>query len=158
VTHELEWTRGDYTVSTDPRRLDRPLIRRFLREEAHWSRGVPADVVDRALRHSLVFGLFRGEEQVGFARAVTDRASFAYLADVFVLPEHRGRGLGTMLVDSVLAHPDLQGLRRFLLATADAHPLYARFGFAPLERTERFLTIERTPDELYGPTRALSDP
>lgn len=154
MSHDLEWTRGDYTISTDAGRLDRPLIRDFLREEAYWSRGVPAEVVDRALDHSLVFGLFRGGEQVGFARVVTDRASFAYLADVFVLPAHRRRGLGTMLVESVLAHPDLQGLRRFLLATADAHPLYERFGFVPLERTERFLAIERTPDELYGPMRA----
>jgi GNAT superfamily N-acetyltransferase len=154
VDHDLEWTRGAYTVSTDRERLDRPLIRRFLHEEAYWSRGVPAEVVDRALDHSLVFGLFTGADQVGFARVVTDRASFAYLADVFVLPEHRGQGLGTMLVESVLAHPDLQGLRRFLLATRNAHPLYRRFGFAPLERAERFLTIERTADELYGPARA----
>ena len=150
---QLEWTRGDYAISTDPDRLDRPMIQRFLREEAHWSRGVPPERVNRALDHSLVFGLFRGPEQVGFARVVSDRASFAYLADVFVLPAHRRQGLGTWLVERVLDHPDLQGLRRFLLATADAHPLYARFGFNPLERTERFLAIERTPDELYGTQR-----
>jgi GNAT superfamily N-acetyltransferase len=132
-----------YEISTDPARLDLDLIHRFLSREAYWSPGVPRDVVERALANSLCFGLFApGGAQAGFARAVTDRATFAYLADVFVLPEHRGRGLGVWLVETVLAHPDLQGLRRIELATVDAHGLYERFGFEPLRRVERFLARE----------------
>jgi GNAT superfamily N-acetyltransferase len=132
-----------YEISTDPARLDLDVIHRFLSEDAYWSPGVARDVVERALANSLCFGLFAPDGgQAGFARAVTDRATFAYLADVFVLPAHRGRGLGVWLVETMLAHPDLQGLRRIELATVDAHGLYERFGFRPLARVERFLARE----------------
>lgn len=128
-----------YEVSTDPARLDVDVIHGFLRE-AYWSPGVPREIVERSIAHSLAFGLYAaGGAQVGFARVVSDRATFAYLADVFVLESHRGRGLAVWLVECVLAHPDLQGLRRFHLGTADAHALYARFGFAPHPRPELFL-------------------
>jgi GNAT superfamily N-acetyltransferase len=133
--------RGEYEISTDPARLDRDLVHEFLTSEAYWARGVPRDVVERSIENSLCFGLYRGPEQVGFARVVTDRAAIAYLGDVFVLPAHRGRGLGTWLIETVMAHPDLQGLRRFLLGTADAHSLYERFGFHPLARPERMMEI-----------------
>jgi GNAT superfamily N-acetyltransferase len=126
--------RGDgYVISTDPGRLDLDVIHRFLREDAYWSRGVSREVVERSLENSICFGLYHGDEQVGFARVVTDRAAFAYLADVFVLPDHRGRGLGKRLIEAVLSHPDLQDLRRFFLGTADAHSLYERYGFGPVD-------------------------
>ena len=139
-----------YEISTDPARLDLDVIHRFLSEDAYWSPGVPRDVVERALANSLCFGLYAPDgAQAGFARAVTDRATFAYLADVFVLPAHRDRGLGVWLVETVLAHPDLQGLRRVELATVDAHGLYERFGFRPASYVERFMALERSPAELY---------
>ena len=123
-----EWTRGEYVISTDPRRLDVALVHESL-ARAYWSVGLPRDVFERALAHSLVFGLYGPAGQVGFARIVTDHATFAYLADVFVLEAFRGRGLGKWLVEVTVTLPELQGLRRWLLATADAHELYRRFGF-----------------------------
>ena len=145
----MERTRGDYTLSTDPARLDRGLIHRFLSEESYWAPGIPRQVVERALDNSLCFGVYRAGEQAAFARAVTDRATFGYLADVFVVEAHRGAGLGVWLVECVLEHPDLQGLRQFILGTADAHDLYARFGWRPLDRAERFRTIEHKPEDIY---------
>jgi GNAT superfamily N-acetyltransferase len=128
-----ESRRGGYTISTDRSRLDLDLVHRFLSEDAYWSPGVARDLVERSIENSLCFGLYDVEGQVGFARVVTDRAAFAYLADVFVLPDHRGRGLGKWLVETVLSHPDLQGVRRFFLGTADAHSLYERYGFRPVD-------------------------
>jgi len=125
----VEWTRGDYEISTDPDRLDVAAVHRFLSEDAYWSPGVPLEVVRRSLDGSIVFGVYRGGEQIGMARVVTDRATFAWVCDVFVLPGHRGDGLGKWLMECVKSHPDLQGLRRWLLATRDAHGLYAQFGF-----------------------------
>jgi GNAT superfamily N-acetyltransferase len=133
VTVVREWRRDGYTVSTDPARLDLPLVQRWLAGESYWARGVPLDVVRRAADASLNFGLYEGGEQIGYARVVTDQATFAWLADVFVLAPHRGRGLGVWLVECVLGCPELQGLRSWLLATADAHALYRRFGFAETE-------------------------
>jgi len=123
-----EWTRGEYVISTDPRRLDLATVHAFL-ARAYWSVGLPREVLERAVEHSLVFGLYCAAGQVGFARVVTDYATFAYLADVFVLEECRGRGLGKWLVEVAVTLPELQGLRRWLLATADAHDLYRQFGF-----------------------------
>jgi GNAT superfamily N-acetyltransferase len=144
-------TREDgYEVSDDPARLDLPRIAAFLRE-AYWSTGVPPEVVERSIEHSLPFGLYApGGAQAGFARVTSDRAVFAYLCDVFVLPEHRGRGLGVWLVECVLAHPELQGLRRWYLATADAHELYRRFGFREAAEPGRHMYLDRPPAELYG--------
>ena len=130
-----------YEISTDVTRLDRALIHRFLHDDSYWARGVPRDVVDRAIDNSLCFGLYHGPDQVGFARVVTDRAAIAYLADVFVLPAHRGRGLGKRLIEAVMSHPELQGLRRFFLGTADAHSLYERFGFRALAEPGRMMEI-----------------
>lgn len=120
---------GRYEVSTDRGRLDVGLIHRFLAEDSYWARGVSREVVERSLENSLCFGVYAGGSQVAFARAVTDRSTFAWLADVFVVEEHRGRGVGELLVRAVLSHPELQTLRRWLLATADAQGLYRRFGF-----------------------------
>jgi GNAT superfamily N-acetyltransferase len=145
----MERARDGYVISDDPARLDRDLIHRFLSEESYWSPGIPRQVVDRALDNSICFGVYAGSEQVAFARAVTDRATFAYLADVFVVESHRGRGLGQWLVETVLEHRDLQGLRQFILGTWDAHGLYEQFGWRPLERVERFMSIEHMPEDLY---------
>ena len=140
-----------HEISTDPARLDRELIARFLRDEAYWSPGIPADVVDRAIDNSIVFGAYAGDAQVGFARVVTDGATFAWLADVFVVEEQRGNGVGKRLVEAVDRHPELQGLRRFLLGTADAHGLYERFGFARLddEQAAFLMARDRDPRDLY---------
>jgi GNAT superfamily N-acetyltransferase len=138
---------GNFRISDDKRDLDVALIHRFLSSDAYWSAGVPLEVVRRAIEHSLCFGAFVGGAQIGFARVVTDRATFAYLADVFVLPEHRARGVAKTLMKAVLAHPELQGLRRFTLATRDAHSLYAQFGFTPPLRPQTLM--ERFDPDIY---------
>jgi len=137
--------RGEFHISTAPALLDVPLIHEFLCRRSYWAAGIPLEVVRRSLDNSLCFGLYAGGQQVGFARVVTDRATFAWLADVFVLEEYRGRGLSKWLVEVVLGYPELQGLRRFLLGTRDAHGLYRRYGFAPLADPGRFLEVFR-PD------------
>jgi len=139
----MEWTRGELTITTDPSRIDRAAAHAFL-TKSYWAAGIPREVVDRSIDHSIAFALLDGSEggrQVGFARAITDRATFAYLSDVYVLDEYRGRGLGLWLVETVLAHPDLQGLRRWTLATRDAHGLYERVGFTALDKPDRFMEI-----------------
>ena len=133
-----------YDISTDPGRLQLDAIHAYL-TRSYWSPGIPKELVARAIANSLCFGLYLGDVQIGLARVVTDKSSFAYLADVYVLEEHRGQGLSKRLVAAVLAHPDLQGLRRFLLATRDAHALYAGHGFRPLAAPDRFMEIHR-PD------------
>jgi GNAT superfamily N-acetyltransferase len=140
----VEWQRGGYTISTDRDRLDIELIHRFLSEDSYWAAGVTREVVERSIENSLCFGLHHGTEQVGFARVVTDRAAFAYLADVFVLTPHRGRGLGKWLIETVISHPDLQNLRRFFLGTADAHSLYERYGFRPVD-SSRMMELRHPP-------------
>ena len=133
-----------YDISTDPGRLQLDAIHAYL-TRSYWSPGIPKDIVARAIAHSMCFGLYQGESQVGFARVVTDKASFGYLADVYVLEEHRGQGLSKRLVGEILAHPELQGLRRFLLATADAHGLYAQFGFNALARPQNMMELRLAP-------------
>ncbi len=140
---------SEYEVSTDPDRLDLGVIHSLL-TNSYWSPGIPRDVVERSIAHSLSFGLYApGGEQAGFARVVTDCTTYAYLADVIVAKEHRGRGLGKFLVSRVLAHPQLQGLRRWALATADAHGLYRQFGFGPPARPEIHMFLDRRPEELW---------
>lgn len=134
------WRRDGFEISTDPSRVDRAAVHAFL-TESYWARGVPREVVDRSIGNSLPFGLYDGARQIGFARVITDRATYAYLADVYVLPEYRGRGLGKWLVQSVMAHPDLQGLRRWSLVTRDAHGLYREFGFKELKDPSRHMEI-----------------
>lgn len=135
----MEWHKGEYTISTDPARLDLGVVHRYISEESYWGRGRAVEVVRRAVENSLPFGIYRGDETVGFARVVTDYATFGWVADVFVLPEHRGLGLSKWLMEVILSHPELQGFRRWLLATKDAHGLYRRFGFQDLRRPERFM-------------------
>jgi GNAT superfamily N-acetyltransferase len=136
--HE-EWHKDEYTISTERGRVDLSVVHRFISEESYWGQGRPLEVVRRAVEHSLPFGIYRGKEQVGFARVVTDYATFAWLADVFVVREHRGRGLSKWLMKAILSHPELQGFRRWVLATKDAHDLYRQFGFIDLHRPERWM-------------------
>ena len=136
---------ADYEISTDAGRLDVEVIHTFLAEDSYWSRGIPRSIVERAIANSLCFGVYHRGGQVGFARIVTDRSTFALLADVFILDQHRGKGLSKWLMRCVVAHQDLQGLRRLLLLTSDAHGLYSQFGFEPLGSPSRFMEVLR-PD------------
>lgn len=133
-----EWQCGEYTISTDPARIDLALVHDFLRQ-SYWAEDIPLEIVERSLRHSLPFGIYHGAAQVGFARVISDRATFAYLADVFVLEPFRGQGLSKRLMEAILAHPELQHLRRWVLVTADAHGLYRQFGFDDLPEPGKFL-------------------
>lgn len=134
---------SEYTISSDKSRLDIPLIHRYLSQESYWAQNIPLDVVQRSIDNSLGFGLYQDGQQVGFARVITDQATFAYLADVFVLPEHRGRGLAKQLLNVILNWPTLQGLRRWMLATNDAHALYRQFGFAALDQPDLIMHRKR---------------
>jgi GNAT superfamily N-acetyltransferase len=133
----------DYEISTDPHRLNLDVVHGFLSEESYWSRGIPRATLERAIRNSLCFGVYHGAAQVGFARVVTDKTRFALLSDLFILGAHRGKGLSKCLMRYILGHEDLQGLRRFLLLTSDAHGLYRQFGFEPLGEPSRFMEILR---------------
>ena len=137
----------ELSVSTDFARLDLPLIHSFL-ADSYWAKGIPRETVERSIRGSLPFGAYQGARQVGFARVISDRATFAYLADVFVVPGSRGQGVSRALIDAIVAHPELQGLRRFLLATRDAHGLYAKYGFTALGAPDRFM--ERLDPQVYS--------
>ncbi|HWY74802.1 MAG TPA: GNAT family N-acetyltransferase [Verrucomicrobiae bacterium] len=129
-----------YEISNDRTRLDVALIHDFLRS-SYWAKDIPRTIVKKSIENSLCFGAFFEDRQVGFARVVTDYATFAYVGDVFVVPEHRGRGVSKLLMRAILTHPELQRLRRMLLATRDAHGLYAHFGFRPLVHPEYFMSI-----------------
>ncbi|MET1076720.1 MAG: GNAT family N-acetyltransferase [Pseudomonas sp.] len=136
-------------ISTDQRLLDIPLIHRFLSTQSSWAQGLPLATLERSLAHSRCFGGYLNGAQVAFARVISDYATFANLVDVFVLDEHRGQGYSKAMLAAVLAEPDLQGLRRFTLATADAHGLYAQFGFTAPSRPESLM--ERYFPDIYQP-------
>lgn len=128
-----------YLLSTDPELLDFQVIHTYLSKTAYWSQNIPMETVQRAARNSIVFGIYHSGAQVGYARIISDRATFAYLADVFILPEHRGKGLSKWLLQCIHDHPDLQGLRRWMLATADAHGLYEKFGWQVVKAPDRWM-------------------
>jgi GNAT superfamily N-acetyltransferase len=136
-----------FRIGTDPAELDLDLIHGFLSTHSTWARGIPRATVERAIRHSLCFGGYLGNAQIAFARVISDYATFANLVDVFVLPQYRGHGYSKRLMHAVLAHPDLQGLRRFTLATGDAHGLYAQYGFGTPTKPESLM--ERYFPEIY---------
>jgi len=139
----VDYTRDQFTISTDKSRLDLAAIHQFL-TNSYWATGIPMEIVQKAVEHSLCFGVYEGTAQVGFARVITDYTTFAYLADVFVLESHRGQGLSKWLVSCIISHPELQGLRRFMLATRDAHELYRNYaGFQNLSAPERWMEIAR---------------
>jgi GNAT superfamily N-acetyltransferase len=135
-----EYRRGDLLVSTDRARLDLDVIHGFL-ADSYWAKGIPREVVARSIKNSLCFGVYSQGKQVGFGRVISDYATYAYIGDVFVLESHRGHGLGKWLMECITKHPQLQGLRRWALATKDAHGLYAQFGFTPLKAPERHMEI-----------------
>jgi GNAT superfamily N-acetyltransferase len=144
----MEWTRSGFIVTSDPQRVNRKVVADFL-AGSYWAKGIPAETVSRSIDGSICFGLLEGEALVGFARVVSDRATIAYLGDVFVLPEFRGRGLGKWLVECVISHPELRGLRRWILVTRDAHGLYEQLGFQHLARPEGFMELHN-PDVYRG--------
>lgn len=138
----FEVEKPPYTISTDPCRLDLATVTEFL-AGSYWAEGIPSEIVARAIKGSLCFGLYEDSQQVGYARVITDRATYAYLCDVFVLESYRGQGLGRWMMEVVMSHPDLQGLRRFSLATRDAHGLYRKLGFKPLANPDSHMEILR---------------
>jgi GNAT superfamily N-acetyltransferase len=142
-----EWTRAEFVISTDRARLDIDVVHDYL-STSYWAKGMPRETLARAIENSLNFGIYDGTAQVGFARVITDLATYAYLSDVFVLEDYRGRGLSKWLMQCVLSHPDLQGLRRFALFTRDAQGLYERYGFGPARSTSTYL--ERWAPNVYS--------
>ena len=137
--NNIEWQNGEFIISTDRSRLQISAIHKFLSEESYWAKERTREQTEKAIKNSLPFGVYKGENQIGFARVVTDYATFAYLGDVFILDEFRGKGLSKWLMQTILSHPDLQGFRRWILATADAHGLYEQFGFSVLKVPERWM-------------------
>jgi GNAT superfamily N-acetyltransferase len=146
----FERRRDRFRISTDPADLDVSAIHAYL-SRSYWAEGIPTEVVAKSLAGSLCFGLYEDRRQIGLARVITDRATYAYLCDVYVLEEYRGQGLGHWLMASAMAHPDLAGLRRFSLVTRDAHALYAPLGFTPLAQPDRHMEIARPG--IYGDGR-----
>jgi GNAT superfamily N-acetyltransferase len=145
----MEWKRDGFTISTEKERLDRGAIHEFL-SNSYWAKGIHRELVDRSIQNSLCFGLYEADALIGFARVITDNATFGYLSDVFVLESHRGRGLATWFMEVVFSHADLQNLRRWMLATADAHGLYRKVGFTELAKPERIM--EKILPDPYGET------
>lgn len=134
-------TKGNYTISTDKSLLDTDVINGYL-SRSYWAEDIPRETVEKAITNSLCFGVYRNGNQIGFARVISDYTTFAYLADVFILEEERGKGLSKWLVECILKHEQLQGLRNFCLLTRDAHSLYEKFGFKVLEKPQNFMAIK----------------
>ncbi|MCS3457261.1 GNAT superfamily N-acetyltransferase [Aeromonas sp. BIGb0405] len=145
--HDLHHSDTGLEISDDKGRLDVPLIHQFLSQEAYWCLGIPLSTVQRAINHSFCIGGYLDGQQVAFARVITDHATFGYLSDVFVLPAHRGLGHGKALIQAIVSHPNLQGLRRISLATSDAHGLYSGFGFQAPVRPATLM--ERYQPDIY---------
>lgn len=147
-----ETKKNDFFISTDKRKLDVAIIHDFLCNSSYWAKHIPLSVVEKSIANSYCFGIYHNKQQVGFARVITDHATFAYLADVFVLEHYRGQGLSKWLIETIIMDPELQGLRRWLLATRDAHGLYAQFGFSALDKPERIMGMK--PFEEYPPVNS----
>jgi GNAT superfamily N-acetyltransferase len=139
--------RDGYSISTDKSKLDVDVIHDYLSTQTYWNEGVPRNIVQRYIEHSLTFGVYHHDQQAGFCRIISDYTTFAYLADVFILPAHRGKGLSKWLMQRVMNHPDLQGLRRWMLMTRDAHALYEQFGWKVMAMPERCMEI--TVKDIY---------
>ncbi len=149
IMEVFEWRKGEFWITTDPGRLEIDVIHGFLATQAEWAIGIPRSKLEKSLRNSLCFSLFRDDSQIGLARVISDCATIAYLGDVFVLPEYRGHGLAKWLMECVVSHPDLQNLRRWILVTEDAHGLYRKYGFRQLSHPEVFMELHN-PDVYKG--------
>ena len=143
----MEVTQGEFLISTDRRRLDLDAIQRFLTEDSYWARERTLEQTRTAVENSICFGVYHDDRLIGFARVVSDQATFAYLGDVFIIDAYRGRGLSKWLMETIITHPNLQGLRRWVLATRDAHTLYEKFGFHGLVHPDRWM--ERPAPNAY---------
>lgn len=143
----MKWASGEFTIDTDNARLDVDAVQAFLENDSYWAQTRTRDQTETAIANSICFGLYCGERQIGFARVVSDRATFGYIGDVYVLDEFRGQGLSKWLMETIISHPDLQGLRRWVLATRDAHGLYEKYGFHELVHPERWM--ERPAPDAY---------
>jgi GNAT superfamily N-acetyltransferase len=139
----IEEQKGDFQLSTDPTKLDLKVVHHFLSTDSYWSKGIPYETVQQASEHSLCFGVYHHHDQVGYARVISDYTSIAYLADVFILPDYRGQGLAKWLTQSIRAHPNLQGLRRWILLTRDAHSLYEQSGWSHIAQPELWMEIHQ---------------
>lgn len=148
IQESYEARKGVFLISTDPSKLDFDVIHHYLCDHSYWSAGIPRETVENAARGSVCFGVYHQEKQIGYTRLITDAATFGYLADVFILKEYQGQGLGKWLIDTVMAHPACQGFRRWVLATRDAHGLYEKFGFGPLMRPDIYM--EKVLFRKYG--------
>lgn len=151
----MEWFKDDYCITTDKEKIDIVCVHQFL-TQSYWAKNIPLSVVQQSVKGSLCFAVLHQQKTVGFARVITDEATFAYLADVFIDEQYRGKGLSKWLVQTILAYPTLKGLRRLMLATRDAHGLYSRFGFQPISHPERWMQIHQ-PDEYKKNNKKLSD-
>ena len=147
MKQHIEWQNDEFTISTDRNRLQLDAIHRFLSEESYWAKERTKEQTEMAIKNSLPFGVYKGKNLIGFARVITDFATFAFLGDVFILEEFRGQGLSKWLMEVIINHPDLQGFRRWILATKDAHLLYEKFGFAAPKFPERWM--EKTAPNAY---------
>ena len=136
-----EHRKKNFVISTDPAKLNVDAVHAYLSQESYWAQGIPKEIVARAINHSLCFGVYDGNHQIGFARVISDYATYAYLSDVYILEGYRGKGLSKWLMECIMAHLNLQKLRRFSLATKDAHGLYERFGFTALQNPETIMEI-----------------
>jgi N-acetylglutamate synthase-like GNAT family acetyltransferase len=147
MSEHSEVSKENYFISTDISKLNVDMIYNFLSKESYWAKGIPRTVVEKSITNSLCFGVYCDEDQVGFARLVTDKATFAYLGDVFILPGYRGKGLSKFLMQTIHAHPELQNLRRWWLGTKDAHGLYEQFGWTRITEdvAKRFMQ-KHNPD------------
>ena len=148
--YQLESHKGEFVLSTDPERLDLDVVHAFL-TDSYWAYGISRETVARSIENSLCFGIYTQGRQVGFARVISDFATYAYLGDVFVLEAHRGHGLGKWMMDCIMRHPRLQGLRRWTLLTRDAHGLYAQSGFTPLKAPERYMELHNPEVYMEAP-------
>lgn len=143
----IEETKDTFLISTDSSKLDVKLIHNYLCNESYWSKGILFEVFKRSIDNSICFGLYENNKQIGFARVVTDKATFAYLGDVFILESYRGKGLSKWLMECIMKHPELQGFRRWILLTRDAHELYRKYGFKDIEKPQRYM--ELTNHDVY---------
>ena len=141
--------KDDYFISTDPSLLERDIIYNFLSEESYWAKNIPRDVVEKSISNSLCFGIYHHNKQIGFARLITDKSTLAYLADVFIIPEYRGKGLSKWLMQVIHAHPEMQGLRRWLLGTRDAHGLYEQLGWTVFDEDTRKRFMQKHNKNAY---------